>query len=137
MGQGRRREAVTYLLTGIAGTLVCWSVKQAVARVLWHGMACTFVRGLLLGFIGWAVAVPVSYALSRFWVFRSKRPFVPEMLRFVRDRLLTMLFETLATGVLAGAFGLPVFFVSVLTTAIVMTANYFLARCLMGGGDAV
>ena len=137
MGRDGRREVVTYLLTGAVGTLVCWSVKQGIARVLWRGTVSTFARGLLLGFVGWVAAVPVSYVLSRFWVFRSKRPFVPEILRFVRDRLLTMLFETFTTGVLAGAFGLPVFFVSVLTTAIVMTANYFLARRLMGGGDAV
>ena len=131
MGNKLRKEDAKYIVVPIAGTFTSWSVRTGLSWLLWNNSELTSFQGGLLGVIGWACAVAVTYAISRLFVFKSNKPFVKEIILYVRNRVGTMVIESFMMALLTGTAILSASTSSLISSAFVIILNWVLTRSLM------
>lgn len=115
------REAISYLLTGGATTLI----NYAVYLILLHIGA----DYLAANTIAWIFAVSFAYFCNRIFVFRSENRIRKELLSFVSLRFVTLLMENLLLFLLIRQLDVHPLISKVAVSFVTTAANYILCKC--------
>lgn len=126
-----KKEALLYLLCGIASMAVSWACMVAV-NVLAFGNAAhpTAAQNAALGLVNWVSGMWAAFILTRRFVFRSKSPVLPEFGRHALSRAWTLGMDQ-AVRLVLGAVGVHVYVASAASSVIVTVMNYVLAKAFV------
>lgn len=129
----KTKELIRYFLVCIATTLTSYGVRIVVSHLIWLGQTLSFWQGTLTGFVGWFIAVQVSWAGCRWYVYHSKGPVLKELGLYMSGRLGTAFLESFLLGFFTGICQMGVLLASVCTSVPVTIINYIMSTRIMSG----
>ena len=117
----KHREFIMYGIFGVLTT--------AVNYVVYLGAAATGMHYMVANVVAWIVAVVFAYVVNRKWVFESRSPeLLPEFLRFVGSRLLSLVVESGAMYVMVDLIHMDDKIAKLVGIVINVIINYFLGK---------
>lgn len=122
------RELITYLIVGVATTIVSWTCK-----FLWNyfvfgnPMFPTETQITVLSMVTWVSGVAFAYPMSRFFVFRSHGPVLKECAGFVASRISTLILDWVITQA-CGYFNVNVIVATLISAVLVTILNYVFSK---------
>lgn len=121
----KNKEILWYIFFGILTTVVNWIVFQICVEVF-------LINWGIANVIAWICAVLFAYITNRMIVFESKSPqIIKEFLVFVQFRLISLILEMFIMFVLIELISMAPFASKVITSVVVVTANYFFSKAVI------
>ena len=122
------RELITYLIVGVATTIVSW-----VCKFLWNyfvfgnPMLPTESQITVLSIVTWVSGVAFSYPMSRIFVFKTHGPILKECAGFVASRLTTLVLDWVITQI-CGQLNVNVVVATLISAVLVTIMNYVFSK---------
>ncbi len=119
--KGSAQEAISYLLTGGATTLVNYAAYLALLH---------FKAGYLAAnTIAWVFAVAFAYVTNRIFVFHSRNQIGKELVSFVSMRFLTLLMENVLLAFFIQYLQFSPALSKIIVSFATVVANYAVCKC--------
>lgn len=130
----RYKEAILYLVFGVATTIVNWGVYALLVK---YAHSSVFIGNCT----SWVAATLFAFVTNKFWVFESyeihAQVIVKELFLFVSTRLGTGAFEVIAVpllislGLNQALFGVEGFLSKIVVSVLVVLLNYIFSKLVI------
>jgi len=120
----KNKQVINYLIVGGLTTLV-----SITSFALFELIIDNYIVNTILS---WCVAVLFAYVTNRIFVFESrKNKILPEFIKFISCRLLTLGSEVLVMYILVDLIGINEMISKILVQFIVVVLNYILSKIIV------
>lgn len=118
---GEARKFLGYALAGFAATGAHYATMVA---IVWRYDG----HEIIASSVGFLVGACVKYPLNYWWIFRSRQPHFVALPRFAAGLVVGFALNAIILAVLLQALAVHYMMSQVLTTGVVLFANYAIAR---------